>query len=118
MLAGSIARKLTTAKWRFARAVDRGRGQWRGRFLEEINAIAVWSARLQPVRCDAVLLKGKLHAWAHPDMHDGWKTLVQGNLEVRSVDGLHSELMQEPYVKQLAAELKDCLVRAYARHVE
>ena len=117
-LVGSIARTLTTLKWRLARAADTGRGQRRGRSLEEINAIAVWSARLQPHRCDAVLLKGNLDAWAHPDMHDGWKTLVRGNLEVRSIDGRHSELMREPYVKQLAAELKGCLVRAYARHVE
>jgi acyl-CoA synthetase (AMP-forming)/AMP-acid ligase II/thioesterase domain-containing protein/acyl carrier protein len=87
----------------------------RRRALEALHAKALEAVRLQPVRCDAMLLKGRLHAWDHPDLHDGWTGLVLGALEVHAIDAPHAEFMQEPHVRQVAAVLKAGLVRAYAR---
>lgn len=71
--------------------------------------MAVWAYRMQPLECDAVLFKGELHAWDHPDMHDGWKALISGHLKIRTITGRHFEVMNEPYVRKLAAELVECL---------
>jgi len=70
---------------------------------------------IAPCDCDAVLFKGKLDAWDHPDMHDGWRALVRGDLEIRTISGGHWDIITEPNVRTLAAELADCLERRYAR---
>jgi len=116
MLARSIRRRLTGGPGPAPGAEDPGATPPRRRSLAEVHARALGAVRLEPLRCDAVLLKGRLHAWDHPDMHDGWQRLVRGHLDVRAIDAPHAEITEEPYVGRLAAELKDCLVRAWARH--
>jgi len=82
--------------------------------LEEINAMAVWAYPIAPCDCDAVLFKGGLEAWDHPDVHDGWRALIRGDLEIQTISGRHLEVMNEPNVRTLAAALADCLGRRYA----
>jgi aspartate racemase len=42
----------------------------------------------------------------------GWAPLATGGIEVREVPGEHHTIMQEPYVRALAASLRECLDRA------
>jgi amino acid adenylation domain-containing protein len=43
-----------------------------------------------------------------------WAQLAAGGIEVRTVPGDHLNLLNEPYIQTVAAELKDCLERARA----
>jgi thioesterase domain-containing protein len=49
-------------------------------------------------------------------MHDRWREVIGSSLEVRRISGSHTNFLSEPYVKVLAAELRDCLERRYAHH--
>jgi amino acid adenylation domain-containing protein len=42
----------------------------------------------------------------------GWGALTAGGIDVREVPGEHHTIMQEPYVRSLAMELRSCLDRA------
>jgi len=115
-LRASIRRRLSTERWFLHDLGDRGNPNVLHRHsLEEINAVAVWAYPIAPCDCDAVLFKGELNAWDHPDTHDSWRTLIRGNLEIRTVSGHHLEVMREPHARTVAAELADCLERRYAR---
>jgi len=46
------------------------------------------------------------------DYAAGWARLAAGGVEIREVAGEHLSIMYEPYVRTLAAELRDCLDRA------
>jgi len=48
-----------------------------------------------------------------PDL--GWGRVARGTVEVRRVAGNHMSILSEPYVSQLAAELRDALECAQAR---
>ena len=110
MVVASTRRKLTTARWRLSGVGSREHTNVvRRQSLEETNSMAVWAYRMQPLEHDAVFFKGELHAWDHPDVHDGWKSLILGDLEIRTIAGRHFEVMSEPYVQKLAAELVECL---------
>jgi thioesterase domain-containing protein len=52
----------------------------------------------------------------HPDVHDGWRKLVLGGLEIRPVSGRHFDFLKEPHVRSLAAEFSDCLRERQNRH--
>jgi oxalate---CoA ligase len=73
------------------------------------NQRAVDAYRLRPLHCDAVLLKTRLAGWDHPVVHDGWKDVIAGRLEMRTIAGQHAEVINEPFVRTLAAELSVCL---------
>jgi thioesterase domain-containing protein len=47
-------------------------------------------------------------------MHEGWKEFILGDLEIRPIRGAHDDIVDEPHVRVLAAELSDCLERRYA----
>jgi thioesterase domain-containing protein len=78
--------------------------------------MAVASHAMRPLRCEAVLLKANLRAIDHPDMHDGWKALILGSLEIRAIDAGHLQVMNEPFVDELAAALTECLKQAHSRN--
>lgn len=59
-----------------------------------------------------MLFKAEPYAWSHPDAHEGWKKLIKGNLEIRSITGRHFEIVDPPHVQVLAAELADALKKA------
>jgi oxalate---CoA ligase len=82
--------------------------------LQETNEMAVRAYPIAPCASDVVLLKGELTAWDHPDAHDGWRALVRGRLEIRKISGSHWDIIAEPHVRTLAAELADCLERSHA----
>ena len=50
----------------------------------------------------------------HPEPERGWTGLALGGLEVHEVPGGHSTIINEPYVRVLAEQLRSCLHRARA----
>ena len=54
------------------------------------------------------------YAWSHPDAWEGWHSLVRGGLEVRPIPGHHYQIVKEPHVQALAAELADCIEKRRA----
>ena len=46
-------------------------------------------------------------------MRDG---TIRGGLEIRPIPGRHFEIMKEPHVRTLAAELAECLEERHARY--
>lgn len=77
--------------------------------VAEVNLMAARAYRMRPCECDAILFKGDLRPYDHPDMHDGWLEFIRGHLETRSTGGYHLEVLNEPHVRVLAAELADCI---------
>jgi acyl-coenzyme A synthetase/AMP-(fatty) acid ligase/thioesterase domain-containing protein/acyl carrier protein len=71
----------------------------------------------RPYGGDATLFKAEQrHAWTHADAHDGWFELIKGKLEIRPIPGGHYEIVRQPHVQELAAELSDALNQAQAAH--
>ena len=70
--------------------------------------------RAAPHDGSAVLFKAELYARSHQDSHDGWHRLIRGGLEIRAIPGRHFEIMNEPHVRRLAAELAACLEERHA----
>ena len=70
--------------------------------------------RAQPYGGVATLFKAERYAWTHADAHDGWFELIKGKLEIRPISGRHYEIVKQPHVKTLAAELSDALDQAQA----
>lgn len=75
----------------------------------EANLMAVRTYHPRPYDGDAVLFKAAPYAWMPKDAHEGWRTLVGGDLEIRSVPGNHDNLLEEPHVQTVAEALSDCL---------
>jgi len=76
--------------------------------VAEANAMAAWAYRRRPCNCDAVLIKAELQPYDHPEMHDLWRELIQGDYQTRSVPGHHLDILAEPHVRELARELNAC----------
>jgi thioesterase domain-containing protein len=72
------------------------------------------SYEARPYDGDATLFKAELYAWNHADTHEGWRELIKGNLEIRPIPGRHYEIVDQPHVQALAAELADALNKAQA----
>jgi thioesterase domain-containing protein len=87
------------------------------RRVEPANDMIRRAYRAQPYDGDATLFKAELYAWAHTDAHDGWKKLIRGSLEIRPIPGGHNEIMNQPHVRTVAAELSDALAKARAAHM-
>jgi acyl-CoA synthetase (AMP-forming)/AMP-acid ligase II/thioesterase domain-containing protein/acyl carrier protein len=107
---------LREGKWLLFNLVSK-RISWAEGLLSvaETNALAVHSYRMRPCDCDAVLLKGELGTWDDRAMHEDWKKFILGDLEIRPIRGAHDDIMNEPHVRVLAAELLDCLTISYSR---
>jgi thioesterase domain-containing protein len=82
--------------------------------VAETHAMATQAYRMRPCDCDAVLFTGELGTWDDRGMHEGWKEFILGDLEIRPIRGAHDDIVDEPHVRVLAAELSDCLERRYA----
>ncbi len=48
----------------------------------------------------------------HPDPTLGWSELIDGELEIHEVTGLHGTIVAEPHVQFLAEELRACIAKA------
>ncbi|MGE0650496.1 MAG: AMP-binding protein [Alphaproteobacteria bacterium] len=82
--------------------------------IEPANDMIRRAYRPQPYDGDATLFKAERSARTHSDAHDGWHELVKGNLEIRPIPGTHHEVMNQPHVRTVAAELADALEKARA----
>lgn len=98
--------------------------QWLGRPVPRIlnlpavgNDVIRRNFHPQPYHGDAVLFQAELPASKHREVHEGWRKLIMGGLEIRSVPGQHYNLLNEPHVRTLAAELTDCLAERRGRHL-
>ncbi|MGE0650495.1 MAG: AMP-binding protein [Alphaproteobacteria bacterium] len=108
-----LRRKSFTAAWHFYKS----RGKPLPRLLWRpvpANDMIRQNYRPRPYDGDAVLFKAQRNAWNHPDQHDGWYRLIKGNLEIRPITGTHFEIMNQPHVRTVAAELADALEQARA----
>jgi acyl-CoA synthetase (AMP-forming)/AMP-acid ligase II/thioesterase domain-containing protein/acyl carrier protein len=108
-----LRRKSYAAAWRFYKS----RGKPLPRLLWRpvpANDMIRHNYRARPYDGDAVLFKAQRNAWNHPDEHDGWYGLIKGRLEVRPIPGTHFEIMNQPHVRTVAAELADVLEQARA----
>jgi thioesterase domain-containing protein len=105
-----------SAAWRFFES----RGWPIPRILrrpERANDMARAGYRARPYDGDATLFKAERWPWVHADAHDGWNHLIKGKLEIRPIPGaLHFEIVRQPHVRKLAAELSDALDQAQAGH--
>ncbi len=73
------------------------------------NDIISSNVTLAPYDGAAVLFKAELPALLDREVHDGWRNIIKGDLETRPIHGRHADVMIEPTVCELAAELKDCI---------
>ena len=51
------------------------------------------------------------------DLHDGWRELVGGQIEVHEITGNHINIIKEPHVRLLAEKLRGCLEKAQEDHI-
>ena len=110
----SLRSKLFAAAWRFFESRNRPipRLLW---LPVEANDIIRRDYRPRTYGGSAVLFQAAPNAWTHPDAHAGWRELIKGGLEVRSIPGRHYEIMKAPHVRTLARELADCLSKVQHR---
>jgi acyl-CoA synthetase (AMP-forming)/AMP-acid ligase II/thioesterase domain-containing protein/acyl carrier protein len=101
-------------RWRRGRASRVAASAAAATGVEPANQRALETYQLRPLDCDAVLFSTRLVGRTHPVMYDGWKTLIMGKLERRTIPGGHRQVFDEPFVRTLASELDDCLERRQA----
>jgi acyl-CoA synthetase (AMP-forming)/AMP-acid ligase II/thioesterase domain-containing protein/acyl carrier protein len=109
--------KSYSTAWRFYRS----QGKPLPRILRRpvpANDMIRRSYRPQPYDGNATLFKAELYAWTHPIQHEGWKKLIRGKLDIRPVPGQHYEIMNQPHVRTVAAELADALDKARTAHAQ
>ncbi|MQA66196.1 MAG: hypothetical protein GEU76_09900, partial [Alphaproteobacteria bacterium] len=102
-----------SAAWKFYKS----RGKPLPRLLRRVepaNDMIRRAYRAQPYDGDVTLFKCERSARTPADAHDGWYKLVRGRLDIRPVPGTHHEIVNQPYVPTLAAELADALDKARA----
>ena len=46
------------------------------------------------------------------DLRDGWRELVRGKIETHEISGNHINIIKEPHVGALAAQLRECIMRS------
>jgi thioesterase domain-containing protein len=49
------------------------------------------------------------------DLVTGWRQLAAGGMEVEEIPGTHLNMVEEPYVRDVALKLKECLERAQSQ---
>jgi hypothetical protein len=52
-----------------------------------------------------MLIKTRLVFPTHPMKYDGWKTLIMGELQTRTIPCRSGQVFDEPFVRTLAREL-------------
>jgi len=79
--------------------------------IEEINFAAVKDYEPQTYFGNVTLFLAS-DLTADYDLHDGWRELVQGDIETHEIPGNHINIIKEPHVRPLAEKLKTCLDKA------
>jgi thioesterase domain-containing protein/acyl carrier protein len=75
------------------------------------NSMAGLAYRAEPYQGDALLFRGYLPPNMHSDMHESWRRLVQGRLDVVDLPGTHEEVLLEPIVRIVAKQLEARLMQ-------
>lgn len=73
------------------------------------NLLAIRSYRMKRYIGDAVLFKATPYKWEKSNLHDGWRNMLGGLLEVHPTSGQHHEILEEPHAAHLAKILLRCL---------
>jgi aspartate racemase len=79
--------------------------------IEQINFAAVKDYTPQTYAGDVTLFLAP-DLTGDYDLHDGWRELVEGRIEVHDITGNHIDIVKEPHVRVLAEKLSGCLERA------
>ena len=79
--------------------------------IEEINFAAVKDFQPQVYSGDVTLFLAS-DLTSDYDLHDGWKELVRGKIETHEISGNHINIIKEPHVGALAAQLRECITRS------
>jgi hypothetical protein len=79
--------------------------------IEEINFVAVKDYEPQTYSGNVTLFLAT-DLTADYDLHDGWRELVQGEIEIHDIPGNHINIIKEPHLPVLAKKLRACLDRA------
>jgi len=79
--------------------------------IEEINFAAVKEYEPRTYFGNVTLFLAS-DLTADYDLHDGWRELVQGDIETYEIPGNHINIIKEPHVGPLAEKLKACLEKA------
>jgi thioesterase domain-containing protein/acyl carrier protein len=111
----ALQSRLIPALWHIYERLDRPVP----RFLHQptvVNDVIRRNDRPRPYEGDVVLFQAELPASKHEEVHEGWRNLIKGGLEIRPVPGRHSDFLTEPHVCTLAAELSACLGERRERH--
>ena len=74
--------------------------------------MAAASYRPVPFDGDCVLFFAEPYAWADPEQTAAWSGMLRGRYETRHIPGSHSNLIDEPHVAGLAAEMRRVLETA------
>ena len=82
------------------------------RNVEGLNFLAAgeYVPRIYPGRVSLFWAKGDLTTSF--DLLDGWRTLAAGGVDGHEIPGNHIDIIKEPHVRSLAAELSACLDQA------
>ena len=81
------------------------------RHIEEINFAAVKDYEPQMYPGNVTLFLAS-DLTADYDLHDGWRELVQGDIDTHEIPGNHINIIKDPHVRPLAEKLRACLDRA------
>jgi amino acid adenylation domain-containing protein len=79
--------------------------------IEQINFTAVKDYVPQAYSGNVTLFLAS-DLTADYDLHDGWRELVTGDIEVHEIPGNHINIIKEPHVGALAEKLRGCLDQA------
>jgi amino acid adenylation domain-containing protein len=83
------------------------------RALWEIHIRALMNYMPKPYPGGVTLFRSRGHQFLCSfDPQYGWGELVRGGVQVKVVSGPHDSILEEPYVKTLADELRKCLDKA------
>ncbi|MDX6577744.1 MAG: hypothetical protein QOE96_3697 [Blastocatellia bacterium] len=83
--------------------------------IEQINFAAVKDYVPQTYAGDVTLFLAA-DLTADYDLHEGWRELVEGCVEVHEITGNHINIIKEPHVHLLAEKLRGCLEKAEEDH--
>ena len=79
---------------------------------QDLNALNVKKFRPLPYSGDAIFFRTELPVSLHPNVHNEWKNLIQGRLDICEISGGHVQIMEEPNVQELASKLTYFLYKA------
>jgi len=102
--------------WQFAYNIFQGFGASLPARLRDIEQFNFMAARnyIPPFYPGKVTLM-----WACDELRamndclEGWSQLAAGGVEVREIPGDHINIIKDPYVRTLAAELRDCIEQSW-----